>query len=361
MASRIQGAPRVPGYYVWEPEGTPVEVHLRLDLVERLAREVLRGFGALPKRGAEVGGILVGSVEPGAPAIVRIEALEPVQCDYKRGPSYLFTADDGAAFEEAWTRLQPAAPGSVYAVGYYRSHTREGMSLGPEDVELMEEYFAEPEHVALLVKPFASKVSAAGFFVRQGSLFPSQTPLEFPLGRRELTGEDPPPRRPLEDRRAGMRAEAAPAPQAEPPPDWDAAATAAPRSSRNRVRAGWVWIPLSFIFLLLGVILGIQSALTMAPKPPAVKPADFGLALAVSRMGENLSVTWTRDAPVIRAASKGQLEIEDGGFSKTVDLDAANLHSGSLVYRNSSDRVRFRLVVTLGPRLTLAETADWRQ
>ena len=49
------------GYYVWEVPGQPVIVHLRLDVVDRLAAEVMRGFGAVPKRGAEVGGVLIGT------------------------------------------------------------------------------------------------------------------------------------------------------------------------------------------------------------------------------------------------------------------------------------------------------------
>src|SRR5207253_4063803 len=124
----------------------------------------------------------------------------PVACDYKRGPSYLLTEQDGEAFEDACARWQPDGSEPAYIVGYYRGHTREGLALGPEDLELLEKYFREPEHVALLVKPFATKVSLAGFFVRKDGAFPEATPLEFPLRRRELTGEDAPPRRPLADR-----------------------------------------------------------------------------------------------------------------------------------------------------------------
>ncbi len=56
----------------------------------------MRGFGSVPKRGAEVGGFLIGTIRPGVPAIVRIDDFEPVACEYRRGPSYLFTEEDGA-------------------------------------------------------------------------------------------------------------------------------------------------------------------------------------------------------------------------------------------------------------------------
>jgi hypothetical protein len=152
-----------PGYYLWELPGKPVAVHLNLAIIDRLSAEVMRGFGAVPKRGAEVGGLLLGTVEQGSPAIVRVEDFESVACDYKRGPSYLFTADDGAAFDDACMRWLPDSTRPVYAVGFFRSHTREGMSLGPEDIELMEHFFPAPSHIALLVKPFATKVSVASF------------------------------------------------------------------------------------------------------------------------------------------------------------------------------------------------------
>src|SRR6266852_3299794 len=113
-----------PGYYVWRVEGQPVVVHLHLEVVDRLGPEIMRGFGAIPKRGAEVGGLLLGTIEHGDQTIVRIEDFEPVACDYKRGPSFLLTEDDAAAFERACESWQPDASRKAYAVGYYRSHTR---------------------------------------------------------------------------------------------------------------------------------------------------------------------------------------------------------------------------------------------
>src|ERR1700691_4748332 len=148
----------VADYYVWELPGKPVVVHLHLDVIGRLSAEVMRGFGAVPKRGVEVGGILLGSIEPsedGEQSIVRVEDFEPVACDYKRGPSYLFSAADGAAFDDARVRWQPDSTRAAYAVGYFRSHTRDGLALAPEDVGFVEQYFPSPAHIALRVKPFA--------------------------------------------------------------------------------------------------------------------------------------------------------------------------------------------------------------
>src|ERR1022692_3898178 len=109
------------GYYVWEVPGQPVVVHLRLDVVDRLAAEVMGGFGSVPKRGAEVGGLLIGTTQPGVPTVVRIDDFEPVACEYRRGPSYQFTEADIVAFGICWGRWQPGVSPLAYAVGYFRS------------------------------------------------------------------------------------------------------------------------------------------------------------------------------------------------------------------------------------------------
>jgi hypothetical protein len=344
----------VPGYYVWQVSGKPVEVHLQLDVLDRLASEIMRGFGAVPKRGAEAGGLLLGTIAPGSPSIVRIEDFEAVPCHYRRGPSYLFTEDDSAAFERAFERWKPDPSRAIYAVGHFRGHTRDGLSLAPEDVELLDHFFPGPAHIALLVKPFGTKVSVAGFFVREDGVFPETTPLEFPFGRRELTGEEPPPRRSLLERRPRLRDSGMPAPLGETAyPGWVPAA--------SKPRGNWVWIPLSFIFLLLGAALGYQAAVNMGSRVTTGSPQDYSLSLSVARTGGNLTVRWDGQSAAVRAAQRGLLEIDDSGSAKSVQLDAAQLQNGSLIYRNSTGTVRFRLTVYPGARLSIIETLEWNQ
>jgi hypothetical protein len=360
----------VPGYYVWEIPGKPVAVHLHLDVVDRLLAEVMRGFGAVPKRGAEVGGILLGTIEDGDTSIVRIEDFEPVACEYKRGPSYAFAGEDGREFEEACERWRPDASRPAYAVGYFRSHTRDGLALSAEDIELLARHFPAPSHVALLIKPFATKVSTAGIFFREEGIFQGATPLEFAFRRREMTGEEAPPRRSMIGARRRVRqmqnmvpaalAEQADDDYAEEPVQQYGAAYSLPEPHTQRLRPGWSWIPLFFIFLLLGVALGFQLALSIGFKPTGGAGApDYSLSLSVTNTGDNLSVKWNRQAPPVRAAQSGLLEIEDGNSTKSVDLDAAQLQNGSIIYRNSSDTVRFRLVVYPKTGVSVTETVEW--
>jgi hypothetical protein len=350
----------VPGYYVWEVPGQPVAVHLRLDVVDRVAAEIMRGFGAVPKRSAEVGGLLIGAIQNGYPAIVRVEDFEAVACAYRRGPSYLFTGEDGAAFEDAVERWQPGASPSAYAVGYFRSHTREGFSLAAEDIELLDRFFPGPSQVALLVQPFATRVSVGGFFVREHGVFPEAAPLAFPLRRRELTGEEPPPRRSLMERQPRTRDFVPAAPPEEPVYAAVSPATAV-SAVQSRMRRRWTWLPLSVVCLLLGVVLGFEAGLTTSPRTGADTVQEYSLALSVTRNGDNLSVKWDGHSPAIRAAQKGVLEIEDGSAAKPVDLDRAQLQNGTLLYRNSSSAVRFRLTVYPQARVSVTETLEWKK
>src|ERR1700733_4055790 len=96
------------GYYVWEVAGKPVVVRVHLEVIDRMLGEVMRGFGAVPKRGAEVGGVLIGTIaHDDHQTIVSVEDFEPVECGYKRGPSYLFVNEEREAFAEAVARWRP--------------------------------------------------------------------------------------------------------------------------------------------------------------------------------------------------------------------------------------------------------------
>jgi len=365
METRVQG-----GYYIWEAPGGTVVVHLQVDLVDRVLAEVMRGFGAVRKRGVEVGGLLIGTISESDPSVangvtvVRVEDFEPVPCEYRRGPSYLLSEEDGAAFENAYQRWRPSVASEEYAVGYFRSHTREGLAMAAEDIELMDDYFPEPAHAALLIKPAGTKVSSASFFLREAGAFPLSAPHEFPFRRRELTGEDPPPHRSLDDRRrnsfehvTSVVPAAHPEAAIEKPPELNYNLANPPAAA---FRASWIWMPVSFVFLMLGLMLGFQVGLNLAGRnTPAVQ--DYTLALSVSKTGENLLVRWNPDAPLVRAADRGELEIEDRGLIKPVPLDRANLQNGSITVQRASPSVRFRLTVFPHGRLAATESVDWRQ
>lgn len=354
-------------YYVWKPSGKSYAVHVHLTVIDALGGEVMRGFGAVPKRGAEVGGILLGSVEQNNGTIVRIEDFEPVECGYTRGPSYLLSTEERENFEDAVESFRADGSQRNYAVGYFRSHTRDGLALASEDMELMDACFRGVE-LALLVKPFATKPSIAGFFFRENGSFPPASPLEFPFRRRELTGEQPPERRPLTDRRPRSEEPRVPAPASVEQASTESAGAPEPRrvayaeASEAPARTGrWMLLPLSFLFLLVGLALGYLVDLSFGSRASAGSAADLGLSLAVQKSDGGLSVQWNGNSAAIRNADRGVLEVHDGGYAKTVDLDSSQLRGGKLAFHNASDAVSFHLTVYLNPRLSVSETLDWHQ
>lgn len=172
--------------YRWEVSGKPVAVEIRLEVVDRLDREVVQTFRAITSRGSEVGGILLGRLRPQPRATVVIEDYEPVACDYRRGPLYLLAEADRARLEEALARWKNQPARDLSVVGFYRSNTRKELVLDEEDLALINQYFPDPHHVFLLVKPFASKPNLGGFFLREGSELPRESSLTFPFNRAEL-------------------------------------------------------------------------------------------------------------------------------------------------------------------------------
>lgn len=356
----------VPGTYAWEAPGKPQIVRLSLDVVDRMQQDVMRGFGAVPRRGAEVGGVLIGSTlqdESGRPVIL-VDDYELVPIEYKRGPSYLLSSEDFAAFAALLDRLRRANDPAYQPVGFFRSHTRDAAGLGEEDIQLLDQFFPEPDAAVLWIRPFATKVGVAGFLFRENGAFSESPPAaEFSFRRKDLA----PGETAGASVRAGRHREAAPSEitvvSSDPlPPGWlpperphlERAPAAAPDAR------SWYWLPLSFCFLLLGVFLGFLAALSM--RPPAPDAADFfKVGMSAERTGDDIHIKWDRQAPAIRAAQHGVLTIEDGRYSKTLELDQSQLQNGSVVYSRSSNSVHFRLQLSTGLRDTVTETVEWSQ
>lgn len=389
------------GFWTWEPPGKSIRIHLDLDTVDRMMHHVLDGFGSVPKRGAEVGGILIGSTDQSSGKLeVTITDFLPVPCSHRFGPSYVLSNDDVDGM--ASTVLSAGAT----CVGYYRSNTRERMSLGPEDLEYCQSYFPGPDHVVLLIRPSAMQASRAGFhFYEEGALV-DPTPLEFPFRRSELESGEAPQRRPLGERRPSASPSPIPQPAAAIPPPPAAARAhgreglasiqeaalareplAAPQHHPQhppqqqqfsplppaphldypvpslaggipRTKRNWVWFPLSFLFLLLGLLLGYLAATTFNGGKTASQD-PYSLSLGVERRQSDLIVRWDRTNGAVRTSSKGVLDIQDGPYSKRVDLDSSQLQTGSVIYRFSSPKGKFKLEIYPKDRVVMSETIDW--
>jgi len=365
--------------FIWQSPDGETEVHLSLDAVDGILHECMRGMGAVPKRGAEVGGVLLGTVaHVGSRRMVTVDTFESVPIEYKHGPSYVFSEGDAELFRETMARLKGA--GFPRPVGFFRANTRDEMELTEEDVRTLEQHFSDPDSVTLLIRPFTTKPSTAGFVIpREGRFSVGASPQsEFVFRRREIEetleaqAAPPGPRvpyRPFAVPSPTQHHEAAPvssvatmpapAPGVAQPRAAMPAPTSAPvqgvAAARPRVR--WRWLPLSSIFLAVGILLGIEATFTFR----GALPDPYDLKLSLSRNGNVLTLHWDGGAPAIRAAQRGVVTIEDGNVRMTRDLTASDLQTGSVVYTASGRLVHFQLRVFPHERDSITETVDWSQ
>jgi hypothetical protein len=365
--------PTPPTAWEWESADCPITVVLSYDVVDRLGYDVMRGFGLVPRRGAEVGGILLGKIESGPRTRILIEDYVPVACLYERGPSYLLSEAEADKFAELVIRWRSESGRSLLAVGYYRSNTREQFSLGPEDLHLLEKWFPAPSAICLLIRPYATKVSEAAFFLREAHDFTEgAAPPMIPFRRKELGGGSP-ARRP---RAAALAAESAamdiqtppvvrtetPAATAESSPELQEIAAppeesvAAPKRALASSSPSWVWIPLSLIFLLLGLVLGFQIALSFTERQAQKDP--YLLSLSTSRFGDSMYLKWNADSAPVRKSQRGILHILDGDNRKTFELSQEDLARGGALYQNTSSTVKFRLEVFTSDRVSVSEALE---
>jgi hypothetical protein len=210
----------------------------------------------------------------------------------------------------------------------------------------------------------------AGFVLPQDGRFVAGTAPadEFPFRRRELEEMLEAQAAPAGPR-VPYRPFAMPAPQpspavhvsaSQPPPQPAAPPLPTPPATplttgKRRVR--WSWVPLSSIFLAVGILLGIQATLSMR----GVSSDPYDLKLSLSKSANTLTLRWDRRAPAIRAARRGTVFIEDGQVKMTRDLEASELQNGSIVYTPATMSVHFRLQVFPRERDSITETIDWSQ
>jgi periplasmic protein TonB len=176
-------------FYLWEVPQKPVAVRIPYELIERLEREAVESFRSVTSRGSEIGGLLIGSAQPGSPLVVSVAEFQLIECEYARGPLYRLSEADISRYQRA---IEERGSKGAGVAGFFRTHTRKGVSLDPDDVAFLDATFREPHHIALLVRPFATKASTAGIFIREGGRFSGDASyLEFPFRAPGSEGKAP--------------------------------------------------------------------------------------------------------------------------------------------------------------------------
>jgi len=381
-------------YLRWDAVDSPVMIRMHLDAVDGIARDVVEGFRALPGRGLEVGGLLLGRVQPGERPIVWVERYQRIECEHREGPRFVLDDTDLAGFEQV--AMSIAAAGELNVIGLYRSHTRPGFELEEPDLRLFDRYFNDPTDLILLVKPENVIDIWARFYTRGDSGEPQGSGETFQFRGRvvgslsgDLGNDDAPVAPPMEEEITEApreRMEQAPAgppapePEAQPEPEavhreprrlvpdfgpLDTPRRPMPESLRaaplhftedpdGSHEPGFLrkwWPAFGAVALVAGALwlLFPQSSRRDAAPAPGATEATASvrpLGLYVDPTGATWRVSWNAGATALAGARQVALFVRDGEDQTRIDLSPADIQSATYQYPPKDRDVTFRLEVT---------------
>jgi hypothetical protein len=169
-------------WYWFVREGRPY-VRLSPSTAAELRRNVADAFLALPKRGVEIGGWLLGHIEPGDPPVFQVDEIEEIPCEHQFGPAYVLSERDRAGLTASLSRPRPE--GTPAIIGMYRSFAGREPSLEQPEEESLISHFPNPDGLFLLLQPVSVSECRATFQFRRAheKLGASGEPLlAFPAG-----------------------------------------------------------------------------------------------------------------------------------------------------------------------------------
>jgi hypothetical protein len=320
------------GYFVWHPPGLAVAVRIRREVMVWLDEQAKSAFQSVPKRGAETGGVLLGSR---GTDVITIESAEEIPCEHREGPSFRLSAQDESSLNTQMGRIR--AEGLV-VVGFYRSDTRD-IKIGPlltltlEDRQLLDRWAPRQELVFLMLKPVSLATMMANlFFITDGRVLrePDFSPFPFDGQGAEAIIAKP--------------KAAEPAVPATPRPEWRSRRAARLKDeeagTRERRRMP-VWALSAIVVVLVG--LATLYSLRFQPAAPQTAGAPNRVELVADRTGNTLLLRWDPANVSVRNATNGQLLIEDGSVETRYKLDSAQLAGGRMAYVPRSRLVTFSL------------------
>ncbi len=329
----------------WDAPDGSRSVTLSYATVGQLRTLAVDALLSLPKKGREIGGLLLGRTQAGDPTRVWVDAFEEIPCEYRYGPSYTLSADDRALLAKVLALRRPE--GSPGVVGFYRTYTRRDAELDAADQELLEAFFPQEHCVFLLLEPLSPVECYATFLFHAEGSVPARSPYPFFAFDPQAMESHAAPEQPVGNSSAGRprateqpRSRAAPLPAAPlpaaplPPPRWRLAESGESRPPRR----GRVWLS-----LLACMVLSLGAGVIYELWRLAPQWAD--LRLDATQAGGRIELNWDRSAPAVVLASRGALSVNDGPSQKSIDLTSADLRSGRYDYQPAHTDVLFRMAL----------------
>ncbi len=309
--------------YTWTVDNPRITIHIKREVIRGIHRDAMTALVSLRRRGAEAGGLLLGTAHRNSGLEISIEDYKPFESEHRFGPSYVLSDADKIRFEDILRRRKDDSGPQV--VGFYRSHTRDGLALASEDLDLIQSCFPADTNAFLLIKPHAKGTSEASFFFwREENDREKSSFHEFPFHVSQ--GEHSPP--------AQVEQEA----------------DRAPMPSGRQIGLGLL-AGIGVIATVIAAVVYFEPLKTEPTKasPPvaqrpvrvieAQQPRTLGLSLAVT--GNALWLRWHSDA--VQKAERAVLHIQDAGARRQIELDRKQLEKGSVLYVPAGGDVTFEM------------------
>ena len=327
----------------WSESERKFAIHVPPDVIRRLGAECWIGFKRVPRRGLEIGGILLGRTETGDDITTFwIDGFEQVESEHRSGPSYVLSESDFSHLQEAIKKNKSAS------LGIFRSQTRsEQLTLQEPDVNLFGRCFETGSAVFLMLGPVPG---IAAFFAQADGSLKCIHQFALPSSRMStMAGKTAPVSQPEQPRVLALT-EAQPC---DPPVEHDEKPTeepailVVPKAAVSKTvvnKASWMVAAVA-----AALVLAASASMTLkAPKPllaaPDRKPPEY-LHLTVERAGAALRLLWDQNSSTVHAAARAVLHIEDGNAQTDRDLGPSQLSAGSITYEPKSPDVTFRMDV----------------
>lgn len=321
-------------------------------LLASMWRQVDEGVRLLPKRGAEIGGLLVGpkSRENG----VVVDTIMPLAIEYKHGPSFRISDADCVKLSEMIEAVQ-SDPGKA-VVGFYRSQTRGNETFRESDreicaaIEKIHTSFGDDFLSYFVLAPVSRAEKLAHVSMWNGSDWDRK---QFVLRWSNLPAVPAPPPPAARERYPAEATprELVPAVYDYPEPSLVSTPRTTARVYATPGIAGAVLLLSTVGFWGYHAYQGMlrnraTATVTASPATRANLP-PLRMGFSADRQGGLWKLSWDRGTMDVLNPGGALLDIQDGDASKQLHLTPADLNSGTVFYTPSSGDLRFSLQLEL--------------
>ncbi|MDZ7639570.1 MAG: hypothetical protein U5J83_15145 [Bryobacterales bacterium] len=349
--------------------------------LQRMRLETVEALNALPRRGLEIGGFLLGRVEaaPDAPPTVTVLDFVTVEISHQQGPSYQLSGDEIAEFRQRMDAAIEAAGNGAIALGCWRSDTlAQPLALRPEDEAVFRAVYGKGPAIYLLFRPHAFDAFPCQMLVLEdGEIYPSSefaVSFRTPASAAQEDSVAPPVAGEGDSQpkiQPSVQADAEASFATLPAPESGSATTDSGKgeSPRHRVTLVLPSARTAIAASLAGIaFLGVMAAILYGPallrngkgnpqasaslalptlRPPLQAEPSSAVAelqqetipLHAHRVADGIRLAW-EDASVAQQATRGSFLIRDGNTETRIRLDTADLKAGSVTYSPRTETIR---------------------